>query len=138
MKRLLLFCCLFAASGAVTNAQTVNYQGTEINTRPTQLTKTDYTSKVGQLNTFIGQNNLEASKNQWNQIHNGIKAEFANLKTKYHAAIDAGNETEKAYIQSLLVSQQKVYLDIMNLKEDMVTNKEKLVAKLTEFGNNML
>ncbi len=125
MKRLLLLCCLFAATCTYSFAQSA-------------VSKADYTTKVDQLNSLVGANKIDLAKTQWNLVHDVMKTEFKELKAKYHAAVDAGNEAEKTRIMTAVNAQYKVYYEIMHLKEDMATNKTVLAQKLNDFGNLIL
>jgi hypothetical protein len=127
MKRILLVCCLIAASCGMTYAQS-----------SATVSKTEFTTKAQQLNTLIAANKMADSKTKWDEVHKMILMEFAVIKLKIRDAQNAGNEADKKKYTDVMMSQQLIYNDIIKLKEDLAGNKEKLNAKLVEYTAKMI
>ncbi len=127
MKRILLACCLVAASCGITLAQT-----------NATVSKTEFTAKAQQLNTLIATNKVADSKAKWDEVHKMIMMEFAVVKIKIRDAQASANEADKKKYTDVMMSQQLIYNDIIKLKEDLAGNKEKLNAKLVEFTSKMI
>ena len=127
MKNILLACLLLAATSTISYAQAP---------RPT-ASKSDFTTKVNDLNTLILAGNLTAAKTKWDQINTIAINEFGVLKFRIKDDVASGNTADNAHCQALNSSQRALFLDAISLKDNMATNRAALIAKLTAFAADM-
>ena len=131
MKRILLACCMIAASCSFSYAQ--NAAPLPQNQLPA-VSKTEYTSQVTQLNTLISTNKMDAAKTKWDEVHRAIQEGLRVTKYKIRDAQVAHNDADVKKYTEVMMKQRDLYSTILKLKEDMATNKTLLNDKLKEFG----
>jgi Skp family chaperone for outer membrane proteins len=137
MKRILLFCCLFAAPGMFANAQEAQPQSHTANARPT-VSKSNYTAAVSQLYTITGQGRKDDAQAKWNEVHQMMHASFGVIKFKVKDAMEAHNETEKTRLMEVLKKQTALYNQVNQMREDLIGNRQKMNDKLIEFGTGII
>ena len=127
MKNVLLACLLLVATGSMSYAQAP---------RPT-ASKSDFTTKVNDLNSLILAGNMTAAQAKWDDINKIAINEFGVLKFRIKDDEATGNTADKTHCQALNASQRTLFSDAVALKNNMATNRAALIAKLTSFAADM-
>lgn len=128
MKNVLLACFLLAATTSITYAQAP---------RPT-ASKSDFTLKIGELNTFLLASDMPNAQLKWSELNKIAIDEFGVLKFKMIDDDAKKDAVDKAKCQSLNSSQRTIFLDALNLKNNMLVNRVALINDLNNFAANML
>ena len=124
MKRILLACFLFTATCSITQAQTASET----------VSKSSFTARVKQLDTYIGQSKMTEANATFQEINKMMMSELGIIKM--HIA-NASSETEKTEYMSIMRNQQTLYSNIYQLKADMTTNRTAIGTKLAEFSTTI-
>jgi hypothetical protein len=133
MKRILLACCLLAATCSFSYAQSTVAPQT-----PT-VSKTEFTTQVGQLNTLLTSNKIDDAQHKWDDVHKIMMNGLAVTKNKIRIAHEANNQEEIKKYSDVMVKQRNLYSEILQLaRGDMGANKAQLKEKLQDFGTTIL
>ncbi|MES2701760.1 MAG: hypothetical protein V4649_03930 [Bacteroidota bacterium] len=125
MKKLVLICCIAAASTMAFG------QGTRI-------TKSGFNAKAGQLNLLLEQSRADEAKATWDEVHKMMMSEMTGVKYAMREAITASNTAEVTRLKSVIQTQFAAYSSIIKVRSNMVQNKALIKAKLNEFGTRIL
>lgn len=141
MKRILLICCLVAASGTIAFAQEAQPQSQSRSstafTRPS-ISKSDYTAGVSQLYALAEQGKKDEAQAKFDDVHKMMHSSFGVLKFKIRDAVEAHNETEKTRLMAVMNKQTAIYNEVIKLRSDVVTNRKAMNEKLIEFGTGII
>lgn len=122
MKKILLICCLVAATNILVYAQGV------------PVSKSEYAAQVSKLNALLDQNKATEAKAVWEDVHKMMMNEMSNIKYK----IKDANAGEKDRLMNVMKNQFAIYSSIIQVREKMVEHKATVKNKLKEFGAGML
>jgi ribosome-associated toxin RatA of RatAB toxin-antitoxin module len=126
MKRIILTCCLFAASTAAVFAQHV------VNA----VAKPNFVAEVNRMDKFIAGGNMAQATNVWNELKKLMTDEMA--VTKMHIS-EARTEAERTTSKSKIDIQREAYSQAFNLAtKDLKANQSAIDEKLAAFANTLL
>lgn len=129
MKRILLVCCLVAASAGF-NAL---YAQTPDKAEP--VSKSEYLSKVKELKQLMNKDKATEANAKYEEVKSMSMAE---LKVMRYKIRDCVNEAEKKELIALAAKQRQFYADAMRLSAaDLTANKTELLEKLNSFGDTI-
>ncbi len=92
---------------------------------------------MGQLKTLLDAGNATEGKAKWEEVHKLMLNALGVTKYSISDAISAGNETLKTHYTEVMLNQRKIYGETVKLRDDLVTNRVALNAKLIEFGGTI-
>ena len=127
MKRILLVCCLFAATCTPTFIQDAAAQVTA----PTPTTASAFTAKINLMDSYIAAGNMTLAQSTWTEVHNMMLNVLAVSKYSIYSAT---SPADKSGHETILQNQSTFYFQAWNLKTDLATNRAAIHAKLVEFG----
>ncbi len=136
MKRILLVCCLLSVSATATFAQAK--QKATATTAPTVVSKNDYYVKMNELNTLLADKKMDAAKAKWDELHTMMGTAMSDSRYRLDEVTRRNDANERAAALAQVKKQRGIYAELMQLKNDMATNKELIKQKLTEFSTTML
>lgn len=129
MKRLLLACCLVAASGTVVMAQNkaaVTSQDQKVDP------KLMFASKVNELEANITRKDEQTAKSTYMQLAGMMQTRIAEKQKAYDAATSDAQRKELAKQKK---EQEQLYMDTKNLYPTIGTNGTEMVKKMRAFLN---
>jgi len=126
MKRVLLVCCLLAATYSPAFVQHSAAQ----TTAPIHVTATDFTIKVNLLDSYIAAGDMTNAQSTWLAVHQMMMNVLAYTKYSIHSA---ATPADKTTYESIMVNQRNIYNQVWNLKPNLATNRVALHTKLGEF-----
>ena len=138
MKRILMISSLIVVSytGAMAQtqakAQANATAGNVATARPT-LSKNDFVAKTTQLKTLLDANNADGAKAKWAEVHQMLMTELNITKHK----IFEGGEANKTHNTDVMIQQRDIYMALIKMKDDLITNKLAINDKLSAFAATM-
>ena len=128
MKNILLACLLLAATSSVTYAQAP---------RPT-ASKSDFITKVGELNKLLLASDLPGATAKWDEINKIAQSEFGVLKFKLIDDAAIKDTADQARCLKLNASQRTIFTNVQALKNNLIPNRVPLINNLNLFAADML
>jgi hypothetical protein len=140
MKRILIACCLLAASASVSYAQGVAAPTPVAATKDAApvVSKSDFTAKVTLMNTMLTKNQTTEAKAKWEELHATMMDALRVTKYKIKDAMEAKNDVDQKKYTELMMKQRNIYSETIRMKDDLSTNKVKMNEKLNEFAATIL
>lgn len=129
MKRLLLSLGLLLAVSVVSFAQSAPTPPLD---QATPVSKTEFMSKVAQLNTAISASNTSIAETLFGQLNTMVNDEMKVIRYKMR---DATSSTERDRCANLTKTQRGLFSKAMGYKQTgMTENRTLLISTLNDFG----
>ncbi len=130
MKRILFVCCLLTAACTFT-CHTQSY-AQAAPAMPT-VSKPDLIAKTAQLKTLLDAGDAVGGKAKWDEIHKILMSALSLTKYNIKSAVEAHNDVAKAHYTDVMINQRNIYASLIQMRDNLVANKDAVNAKLTEF-----
>ena len=126
MKRILLLCCLFVATGTMAIAQTTS--------NPNPEPKTVFASNASQYNAGVQRNNSQLAQAGFSNAMTFISNSIAQLTQQMNSA---SSQASKAALNAKIQSQQTIYNNLQALQSNIMSNANQIKTNFQSFESTL-